>query len=399
MSLKSRVTSWIDNPILKKEKTILIVWIATGFIYALVKLLIGKYNNYKVFENVYWHAIDGVSLYGRYPEYYDSNYYGIIFSVIIAPFAMLPDWLGIIFWVVANTLFLFYAIRQLPLSHTQKVVIYWFSYWELMTAQGVQQFNISVAAFIILAFVFIERKKDFWAAFFIILGTFIKIYPIAGLAFFFFSKRKPTLILSCIFWAVIFFFIPVLYTPGLDYVISQYIEWFSQLQDKNILNMFSLSQNMSLLGVFRKISGNPDYSDLWFIIPGLILFFIPYIRTDQYKHISFRLMLLANVLLFIVLFSTGAEVSSYIIATIGVAIWYVCSPSIHKKYNTYLFFITLGIMLISATEIVPSYIRSTYLRPYVVRAWPCIIVWLTICYEMIFLNFANQNNKSLKNDL
>ncbi len=332
-----------------------------------------------------------MSLYTQYPdEYGDVNHYGILFSLIIAPFAMLPDWLGIVFWVVANTVLLYFAIRQLPLNHIQKVIIYWFSYCELMTAQGMQQFNISIAAFIILTFVFIHKNKDFWAAGIIVLGTLVKIYPIAGLAFFFFSKHKIRFVLSLIFWSVILFLLPAIYTSGIDYVISQYLEWFNSLNGKNLENMFASAQNVSLLGVVRKISGNPIYSDLWLIIPGLILFFIPYLRINQYKHLNFQLMLLANVLLFIVLFSTGTEASGYVIAMIGVAIWYICSPSVHKKYNYWLFIITLIIVSISTTEIVPSFIRSGFIRPYVFKAWPCIVVWLTICYEMIFFDFKQK---------
>lgn len=101
-----------------------------------------------------------------------------------------------------------------------------------MTAQGVQQFNISVAAFILLSFVLILEKKDFWAAGIIMLGTFIKIYPIVGLAFFFFSRQKVRLLVSCLFWGLVCFVIPVLYTPGIEYVISQYIDWFERLKVK-----------------------------------------------------------------------------------------------------------------------------------------------------------------------
>lgn len=142
----------------KKEGTWLSLWLATGIIYALIKFGIGKYNNYKIFKWVYWHSVEGQPLYGTYPEYYDSNHYGILFSAVIAPFAVLPDWLGLIFWLIANTALLFYAIRQLPFSRRQQIFIYLFSYCELMTAQGVQQFNISVAAFIVLAFALIEKK-------------------------------------------------------------------------------------------------------------------------------------------------------------------------------------------------------------------------------------------------
>ena len=142
-----RLKTLATHPVWREPRTVFGVWMLTGVIFAIVKLLIGKYNNYKIFEGVYWHAIEGLTLYGdHYPEYYDSNHYGILFSLIIAPFALLPEWLGIILWIAGNTALLFYAISRLPLSSTQKIIIYWYSYCELMTAQGVQQFNISVAA-------------------------------------------------------------------------------------------------------------------------------------------------------------------------------------------------------------------------------------------------------------
>ena len=104
-------------------------------------------------------------------------------------------------------------------------------------------------------------------------------------------------------------------------------------------------------------------------------------------------MLLANVLLFVVLFSTGSEASGYIIAMIGVAIWYICSVSPHKKYTYWLWIATLVIVGLSTTELVPSIVRNGLIRPYVIKAWPCIVVWLTICYEMCFLDFSHSPYK------
>lgn len=392
LNMYAKFLAFLKNPRLQAPRTTCLVWLLTGAVFALIKFAIGKFNNYKIFEWVYWHAREGLTLYGDYPALYnDSNHYGIIFSLIIAPFAWLPEWLGLVLWVVANTALLYYAIRQLPLTQVQKAFIYWYAYIELMTAQGVQQFNISVAAFIILAYALIHQRKDFWAALVIVLGTFIKIYPIVGLAFFFFSKRKGVLVAGCFFWAAVCFFLPVLYTPGLEYVCSQYVDWFERLQVKNALNMFATSQNISLLGLVRKLSGNPAYSDLWLIVPALILFFIPYLRFSQYKYLRFQLMLLAHVLLFVVLFSTGSEASGYVTVMVGVALWYLCSPSSSSSpYRKWLLIVTLIIVGVSSTELVPKFIRIGFIQPYVFKVWPCVVVWLTLCYEMIRKDFSNR---------
>lgn len=203
-------------------------------------------------------------------EYGDVNLYGIIFSFTFH-LLPLPQWLGR-YCGKANTALLFYAIQQLPLSKNQKAIICWTAYIELITAQLVQQFNISVAAFILLAFAFIEKKKDFWAAFVILLGTFVKIYSIVGLAFFFFSKHKIKFLLSCLFWTILLFIFPIPFF-GLEYTMSQYQDWFIAITEKNSHNMFAISQNVSLLGLVRRVSGNPDYSDLWLIVPGLFIFY------------------------------------------------------------------------------------------------------------------------------
>ena len=68
-------------------------------------------------------------------------------------------------------------------------------------------------------------------------------------------------------------------------------------------------------------------------MPGLILFALPYLRLDQYRHRAFRLMFLASVMLFVVLFSTGSESSGYIIALTGVAIWYVGVPWRRSRWD------------------------------------------------------------------
>ncbi|MDR1980768.1 MAG: DUF2029 domain-containing protein [Tannerellaceae bacterium] len=379
---------------LKEYKTVFLLWMATGALYGIIKFLIGKYNNYKIYEGVFGHAVGGSSLYASYPEYYDSNHYGILFSLVIAPFSMLPHWAGIVLWIMGNTALLYYAIRQLPLTRRQKIFVYWFAYCELMTAQGVQQFNISICAIILLTFVLIEKKRDFWAACILVAGTFIKLYPVVGFAFFFFSRRKMTLIFSSLFWAVLFFFLPVLYTPGVDYMVSQYVEWFHSLMLKNGENMFAVSQNISLLGLVRKVSGSAAYSDLWLIVPGLILFCLSYLRVSQYRYLRFRLMMLAHVLLFVVLFSTGSEASGYVLVMTGVALWYLSTPSTHRRYNRWLLVVTLVVVSISTTELVPPFIRKYVIIPYVLKVWPCILVWFTVCYDMCFRDFgARLRNK------
>ena len=52
-----------QKTVFHRERTVFWIWMSSGLIYAIVKLLIGKYNNYKIFENVFPHVINGLHLY------------------------------------------------------------------------------------------------------------------------------------------------------------------------------------------------------------------------------------------------------------------------------------------------------------------------------------------------
>jgi len=385
------------NKLLHKDfHLIFAIWTIASITCILLRYFRDRYNNYRIFKNVFWHTFHQLPLYAHYPkEYFDINHYGVFFSTVIFPFSVLPDFIGLALWGAANACLLFYAIRKLPLNRNQHLFIFLFCIYELCTSVTAQQFNIGIAAIIVLSYYLIEQKKDFWAAFFIMLGTFTKIYGIVGLAFLPFSKNKKSLLLSCLFWSVFMFLFPMIFTSP-SYIFEQYHSWFVELICKNNHNLFAYYQNISLLGFVRKVSGS-NYSDLWLIIPGIILFCLPYLRIKQYRSQSFRMMLLASVLLFVVLFSTGSESSSYIIATVGVAIWYIKTPSETKTLNMTLLIFAFFITEISCTDLFPKEIRNTFIITFSLKALPCMLIWFKICYELYFLDFCQE--ESIPNNL
>ena len=244
-----------------------------------------------------------------------------------------------------------------------------------------QQFNIAIAAIIVLTYYCIEREKDFWAAFFIMLGTFVKIYGIVGLAFFFFSKHKGKFIGSLILWAVIMFVAPMVF-HGPDYIISQYQEWFTCLIGKNDENLASIAQNISLLGLVHRTTGLA-FSDLWLIVPGLVLFALPYLRFSQYQNMAFRQTLLASVLMFVVLFSTGSESNGYITPFVGVVIWYTAAPWQRTRWDIALMIFVFVLSSLSPSDLFPAYLRKEWVQPYALKALPVTLVWFKLCYEII----------------
>ena len=191
------------KPILTDPRTLLWVWMLIA-VSGMYRFGHGRENNFLIFKYEFWHVVQQLPLYIHYPaEYFDLNHYGPAFSMVIAPFAIPPTWLGMLLWLIALTLLLYVAVRHNLFTQYQQVFIYWFCAHELLNAVQMQQFNIAIAAIIVGSYYLIRTERDFWAAFLIMLGTFVKLYGIVGLAFFFFSHHKGRLLASCAFWAVV----------------------------------------------------------------------------------------------------------------------------------------------------------------------------------------------------
>ncbi len=389
----SCVKQFFIRPFFRNPRTLFGLWMLLALVSALIKF--HKCNNFLIFKYVFWHTWNQTSLYAPYPtEYFDTNHYGPFFSLIIAPFAVVPLPIGLILWHVLMALALYVAVRKLPLAQGKQIFIYWFCAHELLTALFMDQFNIVTVALIVASYYCIEKEKDVMAACFIMIGTFVKLYGIVGLAFFFFSKHKAKFVAALFGWAIVCFILPMAISSP-EYILGQYLEWKQSLGAKNMENMFSNMQNQSLLGLVRKISHISTYSDLWLIIPGILAFCAPYLRISQYKNSAFRYAFLASVLMFVVLFSTGSESSTYIIAFIGVAIWYVAVPWKRSRWDIALMVFAFILTSLSPSDLFPRFIRKTYVQPYALKALPVVLIWFKLIYEMMVRDYSSSRRACL----
>ena len=384
--MNDKIKRFLNHPFLSDRRLLLGIWTILSLV-GMLKLH-RSHNNFLIFKGVFWHTMNGTSLYAAYPaEYSDVNHYGPLFSLIIAPFAILPEWAGMLLWLLFLSGWLFAAVYWSGLRKNQQVFIYWFCGFTLLTALFMQQFNIAIAAIILSSFFLIEKEHEGWAAFFIVLGALVKLYGIVGLAFLLFSRHKVRLVVWLAIWSVILFLAPMVISSP-DYIIGQYHEWFTCLLGKNTENIHSFAQNISLLGLVRRTTGNMDYSDLWLIVPGMLLFALPYLRRSQYKHLAFRETILASVMLFVILFSTGSESSGYIIALTGACIWYTAAPWGRGKWAVALMVFVFVLSGMGNCDLFPKHIRHDYIQAYALRALPISILWFWLCYELGLKDYA-----------
>lgn len=405
-TVRQKAASFFSLPFWSDYRTIAGLWILFAVLATFLKggLDGDKMNVFRIYRQVFYHLTDLKSLYAYYPEEYaDHNLYGPVFGIVIAPFALLPKFWGLLSWLLALGTTLYVTILKLPLRKGAKIFIYWYVSNEVLGAMFMGQFNIVIAAVVAGAYAALRGNKTCLAAFLIMLGTMTKLYGIVGVVFILFTDKKWRFAMWLAAWGAVMFLAPMLLSSP-DYVAGQYAEWVATITDKNALNVAAglnttdnYYQNISALGMAHRISGL-DFSDLYILIPGAALFFLPLLRRDQYANAGFQWGIVASALMCIILFSTGSESSGFIIALLGVAIWWVTCPWKHGKLDLALVVLALLLGSFGTSDIVPRCVQNSLIRPYSLKALPIMLVWLKLIYDLLTRSYSPPPSICRQND-
>ncbi|MET3125322.1 hypothetical protein ABID42_000410 [Arcicella rosea] len=372
-----------------KRKLFPFLWFFTPALAGFLKWRLGEVNNYNIFTGVYHHLIEGLNLYDLYPkEYFDSNHYGPLFSLIIMPFTYIPNGIGIPLWNCLQAFALYKALTLLPIKPAYQWILLAICLVDLNTSSHSVQVNPTVVAFIIFSWHFVKKDQVIWATLFVMLGAFVKLYGIVGLAFWVFSESKIKYIAYCFLWAIVLFVLPMAISSP-SFIVQSYLDWYNSLVHKNIQNqgvengMGTSMQDVSLMGLVRRVGGFPQLSNLFFIIPGFILQVMPLLRFKQYKNILFQLRYLASLSIFVVIFSSSSESPTFIIAVTGVAIWFITQDFPIQKWVWVLLITVTVVTSLTATDIFPDWLRMKIIL-YSIKAFPCCLVWFACIYQLLF---------------
>jgi hypothetical protein len=340
------------------------------------------YNNYVIFKYSFFHLIQGKDIYQLFPDdHWDLYKYSPSFALLFGFLSWLPDVIGLFLWNLLNSLCLFAGISLLPgLNDKKKTWILLFCLLELLNSIQNTQSNGLMAGLIVLAFALAERSKYSLSALCIALSFYIKLFGALAFIFYLFypGKIKWKLIGWSIFWMVLLAVLPVIVT-GPHQLIFLYKSWLSLL-----LNDHSASVGLSVMGLMESWL-HLDVSKNLVALIGLILFLLPLIHMRQYKDYAFRLMYLASVLLWIIIFNHKAESPTFVIATAGIGIWYFFQNP--NRLNLVLLIMAFFLITMSVSDLVPSHIRSGIVQPYGIKVVMPIIIWCKILYEQLTLRY------------
>lgn len=341
---------------------------------------VSKVNNFFIYRNSFFHLIWHSNLYGYFPlEQYDEFLYSPTFALLMAPIAVLPVYVGTTIWCVGNAWMVYWAVRQLNIDDKRKMFIHWFVLIELLTSIQNVQVNPLVCALFLFAYMAFEKKQVGLAALFIVLSVYIKIFGILAAALFLIYPNRFKFILYAILWAVVLFLLPIT-VISFSELIQLYQNWFGALTADHAKNVEDVSVMRMLSGV--STIAFSEGLRLGIQLGAVVLFCMQYIRFRQFSEQQSRMFLLASAMIWSIIFNHAAESSTYIIAIMGVAIWY--SASEMSKTQLALLIFAFILCSLSPTDIFPPYIRKNFIVPMALKSLPCLLVWLNIWYRLVW---------------
>lgn len=327
-----------------------------------------KYNNYVIFKNSYYHLLEGKNLYVYYlNEYWDLYKYSPTFSMCFAPFALLPDSVGLLMWNALNAFVLLYGVRGLPcLSINKKNLLVILLLPELITSMQNSQSNALLAGLVILSFTHAENKNHLTASLFLVLSVFVKIYcGVAVLIFLLFSDRLK-LMIYLVFFTLVLFFLP-LPLIGFNELLFQYKNWWTMLLEDR-----SSSVGMSALGIASIFITNPNIKTIVSLV-GLVSLVLPLFILLRGNRVIDRMYLLGYVLVWIVIFNHKAESPTFIIALAGALLYLIMRKESIVKWILIAFTLLVGSL--SVTDVLSHFYDKKLIYQYHIKALPYMVVW------------------------
>src|ERR1035437_9749403 len=122
------------------------VYVVVAIVVSVHRYILGPddYGNYLIFKNAFSHLLQGKDMYALYPELHiDLFKYSPTFAVLFSPFALLPDFAGLILWNLLNVMALFFAVKMISIEEKKKIFILGFILIELITDRKSTRLNFS----------------------------------------------------------------------------------------------------------------------------------------------------------------------------------------------------------------------------------------------------------------
>lgn len=341
------------------------VWIAAVVVIAL-QAAARENNVFLTFRTSWFNLAEGRDLYQLNPSHYDYYKYSPTFALLFAPFAIVPLTAGLLLWTAANGGALYWSLGRIFAGErllAARAIVLVDAVGSMQNAQS----NVLSAALMILAFAALARRRELPAALAVTAGTLIKLFPVTAAAFALFRPyRVPRFALWGILCGAVGVAAPLLVvSPG--ELLALYRSWGALSKVDAMTRGYSVMEHLEML--FRLGLPNAPIQLL-----GAAILVAPLRRYWIYGNERFRLLFLASVLMYCVIFNHKAESPTFVIATAGVAIWFLNVKRGARNWAAFAF-VLIGTSL-SSSDVMPEMLQEGFFEPYKIKTVPVLFVWV-----------------------
>jgi hypothetical protein len=344
--------------------------------YALVTLMVAviiliDYSNkdypiYLTFTTPIINLLQEKSIYEVNPLFFPKVYlYSPFFALIVGVLKWTPDLLGMFIWDMLNLFVLFRAIHLFFENNKDKLISVLILIPAIMLSTHHHQSNSIIAGCILLTLYYLRKDNTTLAAFCTAICLFIKFYGFAAIILCLFFNCRMSYIIKLVGWVLLFSVLPLLFVSP-HYLLSAYAEWWAILKTVEFKIQPSF---MSLLDPWFQLT----LSHKLISIAGLSIFLFPLTNIAKYKDSSFQNLIAASLLITVIIFNKMATSPTYIIASVGVCVWWA---NLRKKS----FFDWAALSLVILLQILslpywPTVVMNKWLFPYSIIVIPYFLIW------------------------
>lgn len=332
----------------------------------------GHPGNFLLFRYTFQRLVAGKDIYYPPPGEMTGFLYSPTFALLFAPFAVWPVPVGLLFWDMVNALTLYFGLTRLVPPRAARVALA-IVFLDLLRSLQNSQSNALVAGLILVAFICLERRAEGQAAAAVAVGAFIKIFPLAAGVLGLLGPRRWRFVSWSLGLGVALAVAPLLVLSPAAFV-HTYRQWWAILERDSGL----LGQSVMLILADWFGLSLPNWTVQ---LGGTLVLLAPLVaRRLSWREAAYRLRFLCSLLIFLVIFNHQAESASFVIATSGVAVWYVTTS--RDWWRTGLVALTLLGVSVPELFFVPYRVYHDVVWAHALNAFPCLLVWLAIQVEL-----------------
>jgi len=333
-----------------------------------------QHNNFLIFRAASRHLLAGTNLYAAYPaEHADFYKYSPTFALLFLPFALPPFAIAMLLWNALNAGALYIALGMV-LPRRAATVARAVVFLDMLGSLQNVQSNALVAALIILTFAAYERRHTMLGSTAAVVGTFIKLFPLAGVSFAIFHPRKFRVAVAVVLGMVIFALLPLLVTSP-DTLLAQYRHW------REIESVDAHHRGYTVMHLVQLLVGG-DWPNWPLQLAGVLLLVAPVLaQPGRWREWSLRRWYLCSVLVFCVIFNHQAESPTFVIGVAGAAIWFA-SLTRPSKWEWALMAFVVVCTILASSDVMPKVIQRDLFDAYRFKTVPLIVLWIELQRRM-----------------